>query len=358
MRPSKRCSLAHVWLAALTFALLCAMVQAQAQAGTVHLRVIGGLADVPQFARHEEPFWTRELPRLTQGRLTAEIIPFQRAGIGSQDMLRLLRSGVVPFATTPISGGVEQDASLAAADLAGLNPGMAGLRRNVDAFRPMLRSILRERHGVELLAVYSYPAQVLFCRQSFRGLKDLVGRRIRVSALAQADFLEALGARPVITGFSDIVPNLRKGHLDCAVTGSLSGHAIGLHELTSHVHTLPLSWGVAMFGANLAAWQALPADLRELLRGGLAGVERAVWDESERNTEQGLACVTGQASCTQGRPGRMVMVTGTADDEATRRRVLAESVTPRWRARCGADCDGPWTLLLKPLTADPGRSSP
>ena len=38
-----------------------------APATVSHLRVVGGLAEVHQYVRHEEPFWTRELARLSGG---------------------------------------------------------------------------------------------------------------------------------------------------------------------------------------------------------------------------------------------------------------------------------------------------
>eukprot|EP01034_Spumella_vulgaris_P030543 gene30543-37782_t len=52
--------------------------QAKQQAASYHLRVVGGLADLSQYTRREEPFWTRELPRLSGGRYIAEIVPFDR----------------------------------------------------------------------------------------------------------------------------------------------------------------------------------------------------------------------------------------------------------------------------------------
>ena len=60
-----------------------------------HLRIVGGLAGMHQFTRHEEPFWTRELVRLSGGRASAEIVPFDRAGIRGQEMLRLVAMGTV-----------------------------------------------------------------------------------------------------------------------------------------------------------------------------------------------------------------------------------------------------------------------
>ena len=126
--------------------------------------------------------------------------------------------------------------------------------------------MLRERYGSELLAIYAYPAQVTFCTKPLAGLADLSGRRIRISSATQSDWVAALGAMPVQTAFAEIVANLRSGNIDCAITGTMSGNTIGLHEVTSHLHTMPVNWGVAAFVANGAAWAALPSDLQELLQ--------------------------------------------------------------------------------------------
>ena len=236
-----------------------------AASGPMHLRVVGGLVGVNQYTRHEAPFWTEELPRRTNGRYAAEIVPFDRAGLRGQDMLQLLKIGAVPFGTALLSLSAPQDPIIAAPDLSGLNPDIATLRRSLAAYRPFLEKTLRER-GIEVLAIYTYPAQVVFCNKPFGGLADLAGRRVRVSSATQADLIEALGGRPVTTTFAEILPNLKSGNLECAVTGTMSGNTIGLHEVTSHLHTMALSWGLAIFGANRAAWQHLPVDLRTLLQ--------------------------------------------------------------------------------------------
>ncbi|HEY8610152.1 MAG TPA: ABC transporter substrate-binding protein, partial [Roseomonas sp.] len=65
----------------------------------IRLQVVGGLAGVSQYTRLEQPFWTRRLPEVTGGRMTADISPFDRSGIRGQEALRLLRLGVTPFST-------------------------------------------------------------------------------------------------------------------------------------------------------------------------------------------------------------------------------------------------------------------
>ena len=311
-------------------------------------RVVGGLAGVSQYTRWEEPFWTRELPRLSAGRFKAEIVPFDRAGVPGDEMLRLLQLGVVPFGTTLLSTLTGFFPQYTAIDLAGLNPDMASLKASVAAFRPYLEMSLRQELGVEMLALYVYPAQVIFCRKPMAGLADLSGRRVRVSSAGQADFVGALGAVPVHTAFAQVVANMESGSIDCAITGTMSGNTLGLHAITTHLHTLPITWGLAVFGANRAAWEALPPDLRALLRQELPRLEASIWEESERDTALGVACNSGAPACTTGRKGRMVVVPASPQDERRSQEIFRDTVLPRWLQRCGQRCADIWNQTIGP----------
>lgn len=319
---------------------------APAAAPGERLRIIGGLAGVNQFVRHEEPFWTRELPRLTGGRASAEIVPFDRAGLRGQEMLRLVKLGAVPFGTLLLAVSAAQEPELAAPDLAGLNPDFASLRRSVESYRPRAQALLRERYGIELLALYVYPAQATFCAKPISGLADLAGRRVRVSSPAQADWVKALGGTPVQTTFAEIVANLRHGNIDCAITGTMSGNTIGLHEVTTHLHPMPVNWGLAAFVANRDAWEALSPETRAVLSRELPRLEGAIWAESERETGEGIACNTGLAGCVSGRRGRMTLVTPPPADDARRQDILRSAVLPGWVQRCGPSCIPAWQSTI------------
>jgi len=338
-------------LALLTAATGAQPVAAPATAGAsgpavTRLRVVGGLADVNQYTRHEQPFWTQTLPALTQGQLQAEIVPFDRAGIRGQSMLRLLQLGVVPFGTVLLNLSNADDPLLAAPALPGLFFDLPALRQALAMFRPVLQQRLRERHGIELLAVYAYPAQMLFCRRPMAGLDDLAGRRVRVSSVTQADLMAALGAQPVYTEFADLLPQVAAGTVDCAITGSMSGNTIGLHTISSHLYALPINWGLSFFAANAAAWAALPAPLQLLLRQHLPQLEQAIWSEAERETGDGVACNTGAASCKGGQRGRMALVQATPADRQRLRQLVQQQVLPRWVKRCGQDCAAVWNSTL------------
>ena len=307
-----------------TAALLCAApaayaVQAASPGGATEvfrLRVVGGLAGVNQFTQWEEPFWTRELQRLSSGRFDADIVPFDRAGIPAAEMLKFLQMGVVPFGTVLLSALSSQYPQYMAVDLAGLNTDMASLRTHLEAFRPYMEQTLREQHGVKLLAVYAYPAQVFFCTKALTGLGDLAGRRIRVSSSTQADFVAALGAVAVRTEFAKVAG------------------------------AMPLTWGLAVFGANQAAWNSLPLDLRALLERELPRLEASIWSEAERETTAGIACNSGAPPCPAAQRGQMVVVPVSAQDELRRQQILRTIVLPQWLRRCSVDCAQVWRQTM------------
>jgi TRAP-type C4-dicarboxylate transport system substrate-binding protein len=318
-------------------------------AAPISLRVVGGLDGLNQFTRQEQPFWTQELPRLSGGRLRADIVAFDRAGIRGQDMLRLIGLGVVPFGTTLVSLSAATEPLVGAPDLAGLSPDIASLRRHTTAYRPFLEKMLRERHGIELLAVYIYPAQMLFCKRPIAGLADLAGRRIRTSSPTQVDWIEALGAKAVTMPFAGLTEGMKNGNAECALTGSMSGYTIGLQQHTQHLFTMPVTWGMSIFAANGTAWAALPPDLRTLLKQELLRLEQAVWAEAERETGEGVRCLTGAQEC-GGAPGRMVAKAPTPADEQRRRTILADTVIARWLQRCGRSCAEAWNQTIGPVS--------
>lgn len=332
-------------LLALLGAVACVAASAADSAPALHLRIVGGLGSLKVFTQHEKPFWETDLARLSGGRYTAEVVPFDGAGIRSQEALTLVQLGAVPFATVQVSGGIK-DPELSAPDLSGLNPDMATLRRSLAAFRPYLEDVMRKRYGIEVLAVYAYPAQVLFCKKPLAGLRDIAGRRVRTSGPAQADLIEALGGKAVTIGFNDIVPYLKRDEIDCAVTGTMSGNIIGLPDITTTLHPMAISWGLSMFAANGAAWNGLPDDLRALLKRELPRVEREVWDESERDTADGIACNIGAPSCAGGKRGHMQEVPMSAADDRLRREIFASTVLPQWLQRCGPQCAATWNRTL------------
>jgi TRAP-type C4-dicarboxylate transport system substrate-binding protein len=339
------------WTQAFALGLLCIWTASCIAQPIVaqKLRIVGGLAGLKQFVDYEEPFWTRTLTERSGGRFSADIVPFDRAGVPAQDMLRLMQIGVIPFGTAQVSRAAVQDAVFGAVDLAGLNPDMASLRKSVAAFRPFLENTLRQRYGVELLSIYVYPAQMIFCAKPFQSLSDLKGRRIRVSGSSAADFIDAIGGIPVVTSMVEVLPNIGSGNVACAITGSMTGNTLGLDKVTTHLYAMPVTWGVSLFGANANSWAALDPALRVLLREELPKLEARIWSANASETADGIACNIGSGACQGGRKGKMTLVPVAQKDEELRAHILLSNTLPRWLRRCGPACADIWNQTLGPV---------
>ena len=343
-----------VMVATLPLAFASGSVAAENQ--PIRLQVVGGLAGVTQFTRLEQPFWEHEITERTGGRVIATIIPQDSGGLRGQEMLRLMQLGVVPFGTGLLSVVSAEEPELNAVDLPILNPDMATLRKTVAAFRTHLVNLLRDKWDIELLAIYAYPAQVLFCRSAFGGLDDMAGRRVRTSSVAQSDLMKALGAIPVVVPFADVVDAVRQGVVDCAITGTLSGYEIGLGDVTTHVHSMAISWGLSFFGASTTTWEALPQDVRQQIRTGLAGLEGRIWQQADADTARGLDCNTGAIACGRPQARRLVVTPKSEADAARRLNLLSGIILPRWVERCGSACADSWNAYLAELHATTAKA--
>lgn len=324
-----------------------AAMPGRADEDPIQLKVVGGLAGVSQYTRFEAPFWTHDVLQLTQGRVQVDIHPFDRSGLPGQEMLKLMRLGVVPFGTALLALTSGDEPELNAVDLPTLNPDMTSLRNTVRLYRPHLHEILHQRYGIELLAIYTYPAQVLHCTQRFTTLRDLTGRRVRTSSVGQSEMMSALGAIPVVTAFSEVVSAVKSNVVDCAITGTMSGNQIGLPEVTSYISPMAISWGLSFFGANESVWNQLPPDIRDILRTGINRLEVAIWSAADRETADGLACDIGSAECVGGKLFHMNVVPIGADDKA-QSNLFTTKILPQWIQRCGDDCVGAWNATLGP----------
>lgn len=325
-------------------------LQNGASTQSIDLQIIGGLANVNQYTRHEEPFWTSQVTEKTKGQVRASIKPFDKSGVMGNEVLKLVRTGVISYGTilAGVSAGVRPLWS--AADLPGMNRDIATLRQSLNAIRPDLERTILNQDGIVVLAMYAYPAQVIFCRDPIEKLSDLSGLKVRVSTVTQSEFLTALGAKPISVPFAEIPLSLKRRVVDCVVTGSMSGYTLGLHELTTHILALPINWGLSIFGANKDSWAALPKGTRDLLRNDLLPkLEQDIWDEANRETDEGLSCLSGNGRCFNGPSGNMTVIRPSVADFALAHRVFTVNVLPSWLRRCDHECEDLWNKKLKSI---------
>jgi TRAP-type C4-dicarboxylate transport system substrate-binding protein len=77
----------------------------------------------------------------------------------------------------------------------------------------------------------------LLCNREISSVDDLVGLRIRATQRFQVDAVKAFGGVPVNIAFSDVVPALEQGNIDCVPNGPYILEAYGLAGIVKTVIT-------------------------------------------------------------------------------------------------------------------------
>jgi hypothetical protein len=220
----------------------------------------------------------------------------------------------------------------------------AEARAMVDAARPMVEEIYRDRFNAQVLAIAPYPPQVVFCNHEINGLDDLKGLKVRASGRMTAKLLEALGAEGVNVSFAEVPGALQNGVVDCAVTGAGSGYSAGWWEVSTHLLPIPLGgWDSVVTAMNLDRWNGLSAETQTLIKEQIvSGFEDPAWASAQGALDNDIACLTGTGECASGDSRSMNLVSVSDADFAKARGVLTEQVLPEWAERAGGDWAQRW----------------
>jgi TRAP-type C4-dicarboxylate transport system substrate-binding protein len=301
------------------------------------LQVVGGLSNLTAYQNHEQPFWTKTVPELSNGQVTATIKGFNEMGLKGPEILRLIGQGVIPIGTATLAYFASDNPMNEAIDLAGLAPDVQTAREVTDAFAPVYEKFYA-KNNIKVLGFSTYPAQVLFCNANISGLADIKGKKVRTSSRTTAEFVQALGGTSVTIPFGEVVPALQNGVVDCAITGSMSGYSAKWYEVSTHLYALPINWNQQIHAANLSYWNKLDPKVQDFLQKNIAVMTDQIWDAAAKETQEGYDCNTGSDACPLPVKGKMKLVEPSAADRELLKKITAETVVPKWAARCSAEC--------------------
>jgi len=320
-------------------ALLGSTAMAQEQ-----LSVVSSWSSLPLYKQFSTPFWTQELPKLTNGDFTAQLTSFDQMGIAGSDVFRMLGDGVFDVGATVADYTVGDAPELEGLDVPLVATTADQAKAMVDAYRPYVEQIMRNRFNSELLGIAPYPPQVVFCKGDIKSLADLKGMKVRGSGRMTTKLLEALGAEGVNIAFSEVPGSLQRGVIDCAVTGSGSGYSAGWWEVSDHLLTLPLGgWDPVVIAMNGDKYDNLSADQQKELKAAVrTGLEDPAWKAAQGGLVNDIACLTGKGECTSGKPANMVLVEPSVADTEMAKTVLTTKVLPDWAKRAGDDWAQKW----------------
>ena len=163
-------------------------------------------------------------------------------------------------------------------------------------------------------------------------------RLVSVGLVAQCCSIESSPDRP-----EAFVPALEKGVVDCGITGTMPAYKAKWHEVTNTLFRLPVGFTASVWVVSLRTWNQLSPATQEILKTEMAKLSDKSWKTVEEETEEGVACTTGNGKCTQGTPGKLKLVKPSDADLAARDKVLNDVVLAAWASRCGPECAQKWT---------------
>ena len=173
-------------------------------------------------------------------------------------------------------------------------------------------------------------------------------QKIRVYSTTLGDFVEGVGGTSVTVSFSEVIPALEKGVVDCAITGTMSAYTAKWNQVATHAYTLRVGWGLAFGAMNMDKWNSLSADQQALMQSEIATLTDAMWAETATEDDVAISCITGGA-CKVGEAGSMTLVEPSKADLKARDAIATDVVLARWAERCGEECAANWNATVGPI---------
>lgn len=338
-------------IAAITF-LMSSQAYSQ-EVDKTSISYVGSWSSLSLYQNFERPFWSRHLPEASGENISTEVTTFDQMGLRGSEVYRLMSRNVIEVTSTVANYAVEDAPELEGLDMPMIAPDVETARKVAIAYWPVLDEAFSERfNGAKVLAVAPYPSQVVFCNTEIGGLPDLAGKKVRASGRTTAEFLESLGAEGITLNFSEVPGALQRGVIDCAVTGSLSGYSSGWYEVSTHLYPLPVGgWDHVVTAMNGDKWNSLSPETQEwLLNEVKEHYEEPAWSAAVSETQEGIACLTGQGECSRGNPGEMVLVEASEGDFTQATHHLERTLLPNWAARVDQYWVDRWNETIGNLT--------
>ncbi|MDA3919914.1 MAG: TRAP transporter substrate-binding protein [Salinisphaera sp.] len=320
----------HVLLAAVALGAVVLTSTANAK----ELSVVGSWSSLPLHKKFEVPFWTKDLPADSGGKISVRMTTFDQMGIKGSDVFRLLSSGVFDVGMTVADYEVGDAPALQGVDVPMVATTAAQAQAMVKAARPMVDDIMKQQFNAKVLAIAPYPPQVVFCKGDIKSLADLKGKKVRGSGRMTTDFLKALGATGVNLPFSEVPGALQRGVIDCAVTGAGSGYSAGWYQVSHSLLPIPLGgWDPVITAMNMNSWNSLSPKMQQLITSNIKSqFEEPAWQAASGALKNNIACLTGNGTCSSGKPAHMKLVKVSPADIAKARKILHDKVLPEWAA--------------------------
>lgn len=338
-------------IAAMTAAMLSVGAsQVSAEVQEYKFDVVGTWGFLENWKQFENKFWTETLPKASGGKLTANAKPYTELGLKGYEVMSGLKKGAYDAVHALTSYSAKASPALEGIDLAGVIQDFATYRKAVDAYRPIIEREIAEKYNGKLINIYTFPSQQLWCNLKDKNTKevslsDLAGKKIRTYSRTLGDFIEGLNGSAVTIAFSEVVPALQKGVVDCGITGTMPAYNAKWWQVVTHNIRIRVGYAATFTAINLDTWKELNADTQNLILAEAKKFEDAIWTFENTLDQKGMDC-NAKGPCDKGKPGGMIPITPSAADQVKLKEIGQNVVLKRWAKRCGKKCADEWNETI------------
>jgi TRAP-type C4-dicarboxylate transport system substrate-binding protein len=183
-------------------------------------------------------------------------------------------------------------------------------------------------YGQRILYTTPWPASGIWSKQPVTSAKDLAGLSIRTYDATSTTVMDNAGAKAMNLSFADAMPKVKDGSVTAVLSSGDGGAGRNLWQFLPHFSEVNYALPISLATVNLAAYEALPADLRAIVDEAAAETERRQWSAIRTRLDENYARM---------RANGVIIHADLPADLTERLATAGKAAVEEWRGKAGAE---------------------
>ena len=224
-------------------------------------------------------WWTEQVRQQTNGQLNIEVFAGGALPYAQAEHLDAVSRGLVEVAGVwgGSNSGVEQ--ALEVLEIPGLVPPDVDVRFELanTLFQPY-QALLSEKYDVELYWILQLDPRNLYMKDAVSSLDEFQGLKIRAMSPLEVAFTGNMGAAATPISAQEVYTALQQGLVDGVWIVDSGTYVLKWYEVAKYIVDIKTGGAANFLSINKTAYDALPADIRQVLVDLRPQLMTRVWD--------------------------------------------------------------------------------
>ena len=250
-----------------------------------------------------------------------------KRGIKSSQMIGAVQKGEVAAGDAFAGALGSVDPLFGLSSLPFLATSIADSRRLTDLARPTYEKKLAG-FGQKLLYTTPWPASGIWSKAPLDSAAALTGLSIRTYDATSTAVMNAAGAKAANLSFADAMPKVKDGSVVAVLSSGDGGAGRNLWDFLPHFTEVNYAMPISIATVNLAAYEALAADLRQIVDTAAKETEQRQWAAIRTRLDENYARM---------RANKVAIRTEVPADVAQALAKAGRGAVEEWRRNAGPD---------------------